>query len=197
MGARLTREWFARTAPEVAPALLGRHLVRHLVDGTLVRVRIVEVEAYEPDDPASHAFRGPTRRTVSMFGPPGHLYVYLIYGLHHCVNVVTGPVGYGSAVLIRAGEPLAGHAAMRTNRGVDRLDRLCSGPARLAQALEIDRSLDGSDLVGDRRVWLEAGEPLPPDRVRVTRRVGVRVGVVTPWRFVETDSPWASPARGI
>jgi len=190
----LTRAWFARAAPLVAPELLGRILVRRLPDGTVLRARIVETEAYEPADPASHSFKGPTARNASMFGPPGHLYVYLVYGLHHCLNVVTGPPGRGGAVLLRAGEPLVGHDAMAANRGTAREDRLCSGPARLAQALGVDRSLDGIDLLGSGPLRLHAGRPVPRARITVTRRIGVSTGVDTPWRFVETDSRWSLPS---
>jgi DNA-3-methyladenine glycosylase len=190
----LTRAWFARAAPLVAPELLGRVLVRRLPDGAELRARIVEVEAYEPNDPASHSFRGPTARNASMFGAAGHLYVYLVYGLHHCLNVVTGPPGYGSAVLLRAAQPLAGSESMAANRGTVRADRLCSGPARLAQALGVERSFDGLDLLRSDRLRLDAGRRVPMDRIAVTRRIGVSTGVDTPWRFVEAGSRWASPS---
>jgi DNA-3-methyladenine glycosylase len=162
-------------------------------DGSLCRVRLVETEAYEPDDPASHSFRGPTTRTAAMFGPPGHLYVYLIYGLHHCLNVVTGPSGHGAAVLLRAAQPLDGLAAMSDRRSIDDPRLLCRGPARLAQALGIDRSLDGTDLLRSEVLWLEPGEPLARERIAVTRRVGISVGTRAPWRWMETGSPWATP----
>jgi DNA-3-methyladenine glycosylase len=173
--------------------LLGRDLVRRLPDGRICRVRIAETEAYEPDDPASHSFRGKTPRTTSMFGPPGHLYVYLIYGLHHCLNVVTGPAGHGAAVLLRAAEPVFGLGAMAANRGTDDVRLLCRGPARLAEALGIDRSLDGTDLLRSDAVWLEPGEPVPASRVTATRRIGISVGTKHPWRWMETASPWATP----
>jgi DNA-3-methyladenine glycosylase len=193
--ARLSRAWFARPAPDVAPALLGRELVRGMPDGSVCRVRLVETEAYEPDDPASHSFRGQTPRTTAMFGPPGHLYVYLIYGLHHCLNVVTGPPGHGAAVLLRAAEPLEGVTAMAANRGLDDPRLLCRGPARLAQALGVDRTFDGIDLVRSDVLWLEAGEPVPSERVTAGSRVGISVGTQMPWRWMEDGSPWATPRR--
>lgn len=193
MTSSLPRAWFARPAPEVAPDLLGRHLVRRLPDGSICRVRLVETEAYEPHDPASHSFRGETARTAAMFGPPGHLYVYLIYGLHHCMNVVTGPAGHGAAVLLRAAEPLEGLPAMSANRGSDDPRLLCRGPARLAQALGVDRTLDGTDLLRSEVLWLETGEPVPGDRVIATGRIGISVGTQTPWRWMEAGSTWATP----
>jgi DNA-3-methyladenine glycosylase len=192
----LIRASFERPAPVVAPALLGRHLVRRLPDGVRCRVRIVETEAYEPDDPPSHSFRGQTARTAAMFGPPGHLYVYLIYGLHHCLNVVTGPVGHGAAVLLRSAEPLEGLDAMAANRGTDDVRRLCRGPARLAQALAIDRSSDGADLLREGEVWLEPGKRVPPSRTTATRRIGISSGTEELWRWVETGSRWATPTPG-
>jgi DNA-3-methyladenine glycosylase len=192
----LTRGWFARPATEVAPALLGRHLVRRFDDGSVCRVGLVEVEAYERDDPASHAFRGPTARNAAMFGPPGHLYVYLIYGLHHCLNVVTGADGHGAAVLLRAAEPLEGLATMAANRGVDDPGLLCRGPARLAQALGVDRSMDGIDLLRSEALWLEPGDPVPADGAAVTRRIGISVGTDRPLRWLEAGSRWASPTPG-
>ena len=197
MTQRLPRGWFERPAPEVAPALLGRHLVRRLTDGSICRVRLVETEAYEPEDPASHSFRGETARTTAMFGPPGHLYVYLIYGLHHCMNVVTGPRGHGAAVLLRAAEPLEGLAAMAANRGTADPRLLCRGPARLAQALGVDRSCDGTDLLRSDALWLDPGEPVPSERVIATPRIGISVGTQTPWRWMEAGSAWATRAPAI
>jgi DNA-3-methyladenine glycosylase len=192
----LSRAWFDRPATEVAPDLLGRHLVRRADDGSVCRVRLVETEAYEPEDPASHSFRGPTARTAAMFGPPGHLYVYLIYGLHHCLNVVTGAAGHGAAVLLRAAEPIDGLDTMAARRGVDDPRLLCRGPARLAQALGVDRSFDGIDLVRSGALRLEPGEPVAVDRVVATRRIGISVGTDRPWRWIEDGSPWATRTPG-
>jgi DNA-3-methyladenine glycosylase len=195
LGRRLPRAFFARPSTVVAPELLGRVLLRVLPDGTRLAVRLVEVEAYGPDDPASHAFRGRTARNDVMFGPPGRLYVYFTYGMHFCANVVTGRDGEGSAVLLRAAEPLEGVGTMAASRGVDALRLLCSGPARLTQALSIARDDDGVDLVRSDTVQLRAGSPVPARRVERTTRVGVRVGVEPRWRYLERASPFASPGR--
>jgi DNA-3-methyladenine glycosylase len=179
----------------VAPDLLGAVLVRVLPDGRRLAARIVEVEAYAQADPASHAFRGRTRRNAVMFGPAGRLYVYFTYGMHFCANVVTGLEGEGSAVLLRAAEPLEGLEAMAANRGVDAARRLCSGPARLAQAFAIGRADDGADLVRGAALRLHAGTRVPPERIERTARVGVRVGTDLPWRYLERGSAFVSPGR--
>ncbi len=177
---------------EVAPDLLGRIVVRRLADGTRLAARIVECEAYRHDDPASHSLRGPTPRNRVMFGPAGHLYVYFIYGMHHCLNVVTGRAGEGSAVLLRAAEPIEGLDEMRRRRGRDAVRDLCAGPGRLCQALGVDRSLDGADLVRGRDIWIGAGEPVNVERVVSGPRVGIRAGVDHPWRFRVGGDPLAS-----
>jgi DNA-3-methyladenine glycosylase len=191
---RLSRAFFTRASTAVALDLLGQVLARRLVDGTALRARIVETEAYDRDDPASHSFRGMTARNAVMFGPPGHLYVYFTYGMHHCMNVVTDRVGHGSAVLLRAAEPLAGIEAMGRARGTDRVRDLCRGPARLAQAFGVDRSFDGVDLVRGNDVWIERGPRADPVDVRTGPRVGIRVGVDRPWRFW-LDERWVSASR--
>jgi DNA-3-methyladenine glycosylase len=190
---RLTRSWFERPAPQVAEALIGCVLVRTFPTGERRRVRIVETEAYEPDDPASHSFRGRSTRTATMFGRAGHLYVYLIYGLHHCLNVVTGPTGHGAAVLLRAGEPVEGGAGMARARGTPDARAWCSGPAKLAEALDLDRSFDGADLLGRGPVRLVAG--VPAGEIDRGPRVGISTGRDTPWRFAERGSPWVSRPR--
>ncbi len=195
LGPRLSRSFFARPSTAVAPELLGRVLVRILPDGTRLAVRLVEVEAYCPDDPASHAYRGQTARNRVMFGPPGRLYVYFTYGMHHCANVVTGAEGEGSAVLLRAAEPLAGLEAMRANRGVEDVRLLCSGPARLTQAMAIGRADDGVDLVRGGAVLLRVGAPVPASSIARSTRVGVRVGIEPRWRYFERSSPFVSPGR--
>ena len=161
-------------------------------------MRIVETEAYRSDDPASHSFRGPTARNSTMFGPAGHLYVYLIYGLHHCMNVVTGGPEPASAVLLRAAEPLENLPILAANRGVADLRALCRGPGRLAQALAVDRSLDGIDLLTSDVLRIEPGTPVPRSRVDVTPRVGISVATDRPWRWLEAGSRWTttfSPRR--
>jgi DNA-3-methyladenine glycosylase len=190
----LRRSFFARVSTIVAPDLLGRVLVRRLPDGTLLRARIVETEAYDRDDPASHAYRGMTRRNAVMFGPAGHLYVYFTYGMHHCMNIVTGGAGEGCAVLLRAAEPIDGVAAMVRARGTDRVRDLCRGPARLAQAFGVDRSFDGLDLAGGGPMWVERGNPAHAADVRIGPRVGIRAGAERPWRFW-IDEPWVSATR--
>ena len=174
------RAWFARPATEVAPDLLNKVLVSR-VDGVRCSGRIVETEAYMPDDPASHAFNGATRRNRSMFGPPGHLYVYLIYGLHYCVNVVTGDDGSGQAVLIRAIFPIDGVDSIRARRGRDR--ELADGPGKLCQALGIDARHDGLDLLSGSEVEIiDDGVPVP-GKPLVGPRIGIAKAVATPWRF--------------
>ncbi|HEX6401080.1 MAG TPA: DNA-3-methyladenine glycosylase, partial [Actinomycetota bacterium] len=184
--------FFARPATDVAPDLLGHVLVRRLPDGTRLAARLVEVEAYEPDDPGSHAFRGPTPRNEVMFGPPGHLYVYFTYGMHFCMNAVTRRSGEGSAVLLRAGEPLEGLDAMRERRARDRPVELCSGPGRFTQALGIARPENGADLVSGDDVWIERGTRDEPVGV------GIRVGVHDTsrnWRFWLEGNPYVSRGR--
>jgi DNA-3-methyladenine glycosylase len=195
-GRRLQRSFFARPSTEVAPELLGRVLVRTLADGSRLAARLVEVEAYEQGDPASHSYRGrPTLRTEVMFGPPGRLYVYFTYGQHFCSNVVTGPDGVGSAVLLRAAEPLEGLEVMSANRGMDDVALLCSGPARLTQAFGIARAENGTDLVRDPKLVLHSGTPLGPRAISRSTRVGVSVGGERLWRFFERGSTFVSPGR--
>jgi DNA-3-methyladenine glycosylase len=184
--------------PEVAACLLGAVLVRREDDGTRTLVRVVEVEAYDEADAASHTFRGPTRGNATMFGPAGHAYVYFTYGMHHCVNVVTGPPGHGAAVLLRAGVVLEGHALARARRHTARRDvDLAAGPARLTTAMAIDRGLDGVDLtVRSGPLWLARDDAtVPPDRVAVGPRVGVRQAADHAWRFWVTGVAQVSTYR--
>ena len=186
----LPPEFFARDATSVARDVLGCLLVSD-VGGARCVVRLVEVEAYTgPRDAASHCagwHRSP--RNESMYGPPGHAYVYFTYGMHWCCNIVTGREGYPCAVLIRAGEPLVGLETMRKRRGGDVADRLlCSGPARLAEAMGITRELDGHDL---RRppLFLARGEPIPARRRRRSVRIGISKAKERLLRFYEADNP--------
>jgi DNA-3-methyladenine glycosylase len=197
-GRTLRRSFYARDAREVAPVLLNKILVHDDPDAGLLAVRIVEVEAYAgSEDPGSHGFGGQTPRNRTMFGPPGHLYVYFTYGMHWCMNVVTGEPGSASAVLLRAGAPLVGVEAMRARRPAARRDTdLCSGPARLTQALGINKAHDGIDIVSGalRLVQDEVGPPADPV---VTTRVGLREGRGDrlPWRFLVADAPHVSRGR--
>lgn len=177
----LPASFFSRPAPDVARDLIG---VTLLVDG--VGGPLVEVEAYDEADPASHSFKGPTPRNAAMFGPPGHAYVYRIYGIHWCLNFVCQP---GSAVLIRALEPLHGLAEMRARRGGPGERQLCSGPGRLCQALGVSMAQNGLSLD------LPPFDLLPAEAshdVATGPRIGITKGVETPWRFARRGSPFLS-----
>ncbi|MBW5253054.1 DNA-3-methyladenine glycosylase [Streptomyces poriferorum] len=195
----LTRDFFDRPVLEVAPDLLGRILVRSTPDGP-IEVRLTEVEAYAGEiDPGSHAFRGRTRRNGVMYGPPGHAYVYFTYGMWHCLNLVCGPEGMASGVLLRAGDIGTGADLARKRRFSARNDReLAKGPARLATALDIDRALDGTDAIARPGAHLSVlhGTPPPRDQVRSGPRTGVGGdGAVHPWRFWIDGDPTVSPYR--
>jgi DNA-3-methyladenine glycosylase len=175
---------FSRSVHEVAPELIGATL---LVDGT--GGRIVEVEAYDQEDPASHAYSGRTQRNASMFGPPGHAYVYRSYGIHWCLNLVCEGEGVANAVLVRALEPTHGLDAMRARRGLEDPRLLCSGPGRLCQALGVTREHDGLPL--DR----------PPFELRTREehvemvagpRIGITRATTLPWRYAEAGSRFLS-----
>ncbi|WP_020130377.1 DNA-3-methyladenine glycosylase [Streptomyces sp. 303MFCol5.2] len=195
----LPRTFFDRPVLEVAQDLLGRHLVRTTPDGPIT-LRLTEVEAYDgPNDPGSHAYRGPTARNGVMFGPPGHVYVYFTYGMWHCMNLVCGPDGTACAVLLRAGEIVEGAESARKRRLSARNDKeLAKGPARLATALDVDRTLDGTDAcaTGDTPLRILTGTPVTSDQVRSGPRTGVSGdGAVHPWRYWVADDPTVSPYR--
>lgn len=186
----LRRAFFSRMPDVVAPDLLGKLLVHE--DGRVAR--LVEVEAYAQDDPAAHTFRGETARNRSMFGPPGHLYVYFSYGMHWCANAVCGPRGYGAGVLLRAAEPLEGLDQMRQARGRDRLKDLCSGPGKLAQAFGISKAQDGLAL--DRSGPLTfCDDGVRPERIQACRRVGISKAAELELRFVVKGSPYVSTGQ--
>ena len=185
----LPREFLNRPAPEVAPGLLGCVLEHESPEG-LVAVTLTEVEAYAGEaDPASHAYRGRTGRNAVMYGPAGHAYVYFTYGMHFCVNVVCMPPGTASAVLLRAGQVIAGEELARARRGPASTPRdLARGPARLCQALGIDRRLDGADLCDEAsplrlRKAVATVRSEEKTAIHTGPRVGVREGADVPWRF--------------
>ena len=193
--APLEARLYRRPLLEVTRDLLGRLLVHRSPDG-LCAVRLVEVEAYDGAglDPASHAHRGPTPRNAVMFGRPGHLYLYFTYGMHWCANVVCAAEGTAQAVLLRAGEPVAGTELMAARRPASRPRDLARGPARLCQALGLAGWANGADLSAG-PVRLTAGWPVPDGQVAWTGRVGVTAAADRPWRALAAGSPYVSPAR--
>ncbi len=183
-GESLTRGFFARSVHEVAPELIGATL---LVDG--VGGRIVEVEAYDQDDPASHGFGGRTPRTAAMFGPGGRAYVYRSYGIHWCLNLVCAEEGRAEAALVRALEPTAGLEAMRERRGFEAPRALCSGPGKLCEALGITHDLDGRPL-DEPPFQLLARDSEP--KLAVGTRIGITKAVERPWRYGLAGSSFVS-----
>jgi DNA-3-methyladenine glycosylase len=179
----------SQPSPIVAPLLLGALLERE-IDGHIIRVKIVEVEAYDQTDAASHSYNGRTPRTDIMFGPPGHLYVYFTYGMHYCCNIVTEQAGIGSAVLIRAIEPIEGEEYMEQLRPKSGHD-LSNGPAKLCQALAIDKRLNGHDLHKS-PLKLILQKSLDKKLITQTTRIGISQAKDVPWRFYITDNPYVS-----
>jgi len=183
---------FKRRSPEVARRLIGATL---LIDG--VGGIIVEVEAYDREDPASHCFSGPTPRNAAMFGPPGHAYIYVSYGMHFCLNVVTEGEGIAAAVLLRALEPTVGLELMRRRRGPRIGDRdLARGPGRLCAALGLSLAENGADLCGD-ALWIAETSGFPADApIVATPRIGISQAADWPWRFALVGSSWVSGRKG-
>jgi DNA-3-methyladenine glycosylase len=201
--ALIPRDFFARPSVQVAPQLLGA-VLEHRTAAGLVAVQLTEVEAYAGDtDPASHAYRGRTPRNAVMFGPPGHAYVYFTYGMHFCVNLVCLGLGSATAVLLRAGAVIEGEELARARRtrgtAVIAARDLARGPARLCQALDIDRSLDGADACAPssplRVRWPEASTRPLGRKVASGPRVGVSSAAEVPWRFWIDGEPTVSAYR--
>ncbi|HEY7022412.1 MAG TPA: DNA-3-methyladenine glycosylase [Ktedonobacterales bacterium] len=188
----LPHAFYARASVEVARDLLGKTLWRRTEAGLTAGI-IVETEAYDgANDPASHAWRGRTQRNAVMFGPPGHAYVYFTYGMHYCMNTVTGPVGQASGVLLRAIQPIVGLDIMRDRRGVTIPDRdLARGPGRLCQALGITTADNATDLAGD-ALWISETADAPDLLIATTPRVGITRAAERPWRFVVCDNQYVS-----
>ncbi len=190
---RLRLPFFDRYAPAVAKGLIGCRLVR-ILDNERLAGLIVETEAYRGrKDPASHAFRGRTKRNEVMFGPPGRAYVYFTMGAHFCLNITTEPHGTPAAVLIRAIEPVEGLDMMMRNRGLDDLNRLADGPGKLTRALKIDWNLNGEDVVRSDRLFLESSRMRR--RIGVSSRVGISAGKTFKWRFYVRGSEFISRGK--
>lgn len=177
-------------APVAAQILLGGELSR-TIDGQVVTVKIVETEAYDDEDEASHSFRGMTPRTAVMYGPAGFAYVYFTYGMHFCFNVVTGATGKGSAVLVRAVEPLTGQALIEANRFPKTGFQLTNGPAKVCQALQINKDLNLHDLSED-PFKLNLKPELPSSQIVVSTRIGISKAIDKPWRFYIAGNPYVS-----
>jgi DNA-3-methyladenine glycosylase len=191
------REFFERPVLEVAPDLLGCLVVHDSPEGRVV-VRLTEVEAYNgAHDPGSHAFRGQTARNSVMFGPAGHVYVYFTYGMHWCMNLVCGPVGLASAVLLRAGQVVDGVDLAKARRPAARRDaELARGPARLTMALGVDGSSNGTDACDPASsLRVEPGDPIAPALIRSGPRIGLTVAMERPWRFWLANQPSVSSFR--
>jgi DNA-3-methyladenine glycosylase len=179
----LQRAFYERNTVRVAKDLLGKVLVRE-VGATSLEGVIVETEAYRGyDDPASHAYRGPTRRNQVMFGAPGHAYVYFTYGMHYCLNVTTEPAGQPGAVLIRAVQPTKGIVEMKKRRRTEQVKDLSNGPAKLTQAFAVTKALNGHDLTIGRKLYIT--EPSRPEPLNITvgSRIGIRAAAEKLWRF--------------
>lgn len=189
--------WLPDDAEQAARRLLGCELIRE-IDGHLLRARIVETEAYDQDDPASHSHHGRTARNAAMFLAAGHAYVYLIHGLHHCMNVVVGPEGRGCGVLLRAAEPLAGLDEMQHRRRGRGGVELTNGPGKLGQALGITLPLRGHDLAAP-PLQLLPHDPVAEDQIVVTTRVGITKNADALRRFYLRGNPWVSKpwVRGV
>jgi DNA-3-methyladenine glycosylase len=192
---RLAADFYARSVHDVARDLIGCVVSHGAAAG-----RIVETESYHMDEPACHAYVGLTGRTLTLFGEPGRAYVYFSYGIHSLLNAVAEEEGTGAAVLIRALEPVEGLDVMRARRGVDRREELCSGPAKLTQALDIGLELNGSSLVDGPIEVLARERGAAPPRIVIGERIGITKAADLPWRFCDADSrhvsrPWPEAMR--
>jgi len=194
MTGRLPQKFFAPPTLTVAKKLLGAKLFT-CRNGRRTSGMIVEVEAYRADiDEACHGFRGRTTRNEVLFWDAGYCYVYFIYGMYHCVNVVTEKAGLGAAVLIRALEPLEGLSTMQQRRATSNLYQLTSGPGKLCQALAIDSKMSGQHFLSSKLIGLEPCKIIPQSRIGISTRIGISKSQHLPWRFFIKDNPWVSRA---
>ena len=186
----LPQSFFDKPALDLAKSLLGCTLVHKTKEGITSGV-IVETECYHQDDEASHTFRGPTARNKVMFGPGGHAYIYFTYGMHYCFNVVAGQDGKGEGVLIRALEPLEGMEIMKKRRGKDNIHQLCSGPAKLVQAMGISKADYGTPLFAG-NLHIKSPDKAKAIQVATGPRIGIKQAVDKPWRFWVKGNPFVS-----
>ncbi|MCL2564081.1 MAG: DNA-3-methyladenine glycosylase [Oscillospiraceae bacterium] len=190
----LSRDFFHEPTTTVAQALLGCRLVRREADGSTTAGIIVETEAYcGYRDPACHSYKGKSERTKAMFGPRGHAYIYLIYGMYYCFNIVSGPPGEPEAVLIRALEPVDGLDQMHARRKTDKRKNLLSGPGKLCMAMDICKNLYGTDLIGDTDLYLEPAATTP--EITASKRINIGYAGEAAdylWRFSVTGNPFVS-----
>lgn len=198
----LSQTFFARDVDTVAMDLLGKHLVRDRGEPTELVLRITEVEAYGgPEDTASHCRMGRTARNAPMWGPPGHAYVYLCYGLHQMLNIVTNEEGRAEAILVRACEPVSGLAILSARRGLKSGPSLLAGPGKVGAALGLDRSFSGTPLFFPGPLEVHAGDPVHPGRILRGPRIGIDYAAPAdrraPRRFAVAGSPWVSHSRGL
>ena len=188
----LSRAFYGRNTVRVAEELLGKILVRRLGRSVLEGV-IVETEAYRGrDDPASHAYRGPTRRNEVMFGESGRAYVYFTYGMHYCLNVTTENIGEAGAVLIRAVQPVRGMTEMKKLRRREQIRDLCNGPAKLTQAFAVTAALNGHDLTLGEKLYITEASHAEPLSIKIGTRIGIRMGGEKLWRFLVEDNQYVS-----
>lgn len=188
----IPREFYERHVVDVSRDLLGKLLVRVYKQKVLVG-KIVETEAYRgKDDPASHAYRGKTPRNSIMFGKPGVAYIYIIYGMYHCLNVIAEPEGNAAGVLIRAIEPLEGIDLMKELRGTEKTKNLTNGPGKLTKALAIDKSFNGMDLTQKNILFIAYPSQKEVFEIVETKRIGIKVGLDKRWRFYIRNNPFVS-----
>lgn len=181
----LSTDWFNRPATAVAPDLLGRILVRR-VGNEVIRGQIVETEAYEEGDPAMYAYRNKTKRNAVVFGPAGIMYVYRIYRQYHCFNIVTDRDDFPSTILIRALNLQQRPSWIDPDK--EKLPRVAAGPGKFCRSLQIDESFKGKPVHPDSGIWVEAGQPMSPENITQTTRIGLSKGADIPWRWYTTDS---------
>lgn len=183
----LPQSFYQQDAVLLAQALIGYKLVHSTPEGITAGI-IVETEAYRQDDEASHSFRGMTKRNAVMFGPAGHAYIYFTYGMHYCMNVVAGEEGYAEAVLIRALEPTQGITLMQQRRRIDDIHNLCSGPAKLVQALGLQKEQNGMSVSSGTLHIASTGSARLP--IASTPRIGIKQAAEKPWRFIAVGSEY-------